>query len=155
MEPAMWLQNGVITGYAVQYQRQLDESSQTDCTVSQPLFVAADVNATQFEGSTLVAGSTYVLSVAGRTGAGVGVFSACTVIQVPSASSASSSSGTVIGIVVGVIVGIVLVLVVVVILYARRLRQRVNVIGTTSLAQLQTDVDASPPWMTGKVVILR
>jgi hypothetical protein len=154
IEPAVWLQNGVITGYTVQYQRKTEESSQADCTVAQPLFITLDVTDAQFESDSLLGGSTYVLSVAGRTSAGAGVFSACTVIQVPSASSTSSSSGTVIGVVVGVIVGIVLVLVVVAIGYARRLRQRVNAIGAASLAQLHTDEEASPPWMTGMVAVI-
>jgi hypothetical protein len=126
-EPALWQQNGAVTGYVVQYQRQTSKSEAVDCTVLQPLFISVDVNTTEFDGAALLAGSVYKLSVAGKTRAGTGVFSACTSIKVPSsASSSSSSTGTAIGAGAGVGGGLLIVCVLIIVLVRQARRRRVQ-----------------------------
>ena len=146
-EPALWQQNGAVTGYVVQYHRQTSKGEAFDCSVGQPLFISVDVNTTEYEGSALLAGSVYKLSVAGKTRAGTGVFSACTSISVPSSASASSSTGTIIGIAAGVGGCLLVVLVILAIVYKRCLRQKVNAVGAEKLARM--DEETQPAWMTG------
>ena len=151
MEPALWLQNGIVIGYMVQYQRLTVDDEQLGCSMPQSSFLSQKTDEPSVTLTGLRRSSWYAIRVAAATGAGVGIFSACTTIRTPSADQASSSSsGTAIGIAIGVIFGLILVILAMVVIYKRHLRRKVDFVGAKIL--LEKVDDYTPAWMTGEQI---
>jgi hypothetical protein len=121
--PSLWLQNGVIVEYVVQYGKQVDANNMLDCSRAQSLFLQQTSNKTRISLVLPDKGSVYLVSVGARTSAGVGVYSECAMLETPAVSSTSLPT-TAIGIGAGV-GGVVVVLVVVIVIVVLR-RQRRN-----------------------------
>jgi hypothetical protein len=136
--PLLWLQNGVIVEYVVQYGKQVDANNMLDCFQMQALFLQQTINRTQISLILPDRGSVYLVSVGARTSAGVGVYSECAMLETPAISSTSVPT-TAIGIGAGVGGVVVVFAVVLVIVVLRRQRRKVQALGAA--------LDAFEPFM--------
>ena len=128
--PLPWLQNGNVVGYDVQYavQSNSNQGGSADCGVYQASFehVSVDGTTTMLSVPGYSAQYGYVVSVAGMTSGGIGVYCGCVNVSAnATASSSSSSSSTiVIGASVGAAVSVLFISIVVILGFAHRRGKR-------------------------------